>query len=90
MFGLKQDWSLDVLPRYFTLDDYEAGVPRWCAGCGDHGILSTVQRICRDKQLLPEKTVCVSGIGCSSRFPITCLPMVFTVYMAAHSPLLAA
>jgi len=23
-------------------------------------------------------------------FPITCLPMVFTVYMAAHSPLLAA
>ncbi|HJN71579.1 MAG TPA: thiamine pyrophosphate-dependent enzyme [Phycisphaerales bacterium] len=69
MFGLKQDWSLDVLPRYFTIDDYEAAVPRWCAGCGDHGILSTVQRICRDKQLLPEKTVCVSGIGCSSRFP---------------------
>ena len=59
MFGLKQDWSLDVLPRYFTLDDYEAAVPRWCAGCGDLGILSTVQRICRDKQLLPEKTVCV-------------------------------
>ena len=23
MFGLKQDWSLDVLPRYFTLEDYD-------------------------------------------------------------------
>ncbi len=69
MLGLKNDWSLDVLPRYFTLEDYEGGVARWCPGCGDHGVLSAVQRICRDEQLLPEKTVCVSGIGCSSRFP---------------------
>ncbi|MFG0284505.1 MAG: thiamine pyrophosphate-dependent enzyme [Phycisphaerales bacterium JB039] len=69
MFGLKQDWSLDVLPRYFTLEDYDGGVARWCPGCGDHGVLSAVQRICRDEQLVPEKTVCVSGIGCSSRFP---------------------
>jgi len=69
MFGLKTDWSLDVLPRYFTLEDYEGGVARWCPGCGDHGVLTAVQRICRDEQLLPEKTVCVSGIGCSSRFP---------------------
>jgi len=69
MLGLKTDWSLDVLPRYFTLEDYEGGVARWCPGCGDHGVLSAVQRICRDEQLLPEKTVCVSGIGCSSRFP---------------------
>ena len=69
MFGLKTDWSLDVLPRYFTLEDYEGGVARWCPGCGDHGVLTAVQRICRDAQLLPEQTVCVSGIGCSSRFP---------------------
>jgi len=69
MFGLKQDWSLHVLPRYFTLEDYEGGTARWCPGCGDHGVLSSVQRICRDEQLPPEKTVCVSGIGCSSRFP---------------------
>jgi 2-oxoglutarate ferredoxin oxidoreductase subunit beta len=58
-----------VLPRYFTLEDYDGGVARWCPGCGDHGVLSAVQRICRDEQLRPEKTVCVSGIGCSSRFP---------------------
>ncbi len=69
MFGLKKDWSLDVLPRYFTLEDYDGGEARWCPGCGDHAVLSTVQRICRDEQLLPENTVCVSGIGCSSRFP---------------------
>lgn len=69
MFGLKTDWSLDVLPRYFTLEDYEGGVARWCPGCGDHAVLTAVQKICRDEQLAPEQTVCVSGIGCSSRFP---------------------
>ncbi len=69
MFGLKTDWSLDVLPRYFSLEDYQGGMARWCPGCGDHGVLTAVQRICRDAQLLPEQTVCVSGIGCSSRFP---------------------
>jgi 2-oxoglutarate ferredoxin oxidoreductase subunit beta len=51
------------------LSDYQCGVPRWCTGCGDHAILAAVQRLCRDEQLRPEKTVFVSGIGCSSRFP---------------------
>ncbi len=69
MFGLKGDWSLDLPPRYFTLDDYTSNVARWCPNCGDHAVLAAVQRICRDEQLLPEKIVNVSGIGCSSRFP---------------------
>ena len=51
------------------LEDYQQGVPRWCTGCGDNAILAAVQRLCRDEQLRPEKTVFVSGIGCSSRFP---------------------
>jgi 2-oxoglutarate ferredoxin oxidoreductase subunit beta len=51
------------------LEDYQGGVPRWCTGCGDNAILAAVQRLCRDEQLRPEKTVFVSGIGCSSRFP---------------------
>jgi 2-oxoglutarate ferredoxin oxidoreductase subunit beta len=51
------------------LDAYQGGMPRWCTGCGDHAILAAVQRLCRDQQLRPEKTVFVSGIGCSSRFP---------------------
>ncbi len=69
MFGLKSDWAAQLPPRYFTLEDYEGGVARWCPGCGDFAVLSAVQRICRDEQLKPEKTVAVSGIGCSSRFP---------------------
>jgi 2-oxoglutarate ferredoxin oxidoreductase subunit beta len=51
------------------LEDYEAGIPRWCTGCGDLAILAAVQRLCRDEQLPLEKIVFVSGIGCSSRFP---------------------
>jgi len=69
MFGLKADWSLDIKQRYFTLGNYAGGEARWCPGCGDHGVLTVVQRICRDEQLPPEKTVAVSGIGCSSRLP---------------------
>ena len=69
MFGIKPDFIVDVPQKYFTLADYEKGVARWCPGCGDHSVLSSVQRLCRDKQLPPEKTVFVSGIGCSSRFP---------------------
>ena len=53
----------------YSLEDYKSAVPRWCVGCGDNAILAAVQRLCRDEQLAPEKTVFVSGIGCSSRFP---------------------
>lgn len=53
----------------YGMEDYEKGVARWCPGCGGHSILATVQRVCKDMQYPPEKTVAVSGIGCSSRFP---------------------
>jgi 2-oxoglutarate ferredoxin oxidoreductase subunit beta len=69
MFGLPADWSLEVPERYFTLENYDGGVARWCPGCGDFAVLSAVQRICRDEQIPPEKLAMVSGIGCSSRFP---------------------
>ncbi len=68
MYGLKTS-QLEFPDRYFTLESYEGGVARWCPGCGDHAVLSAVQRICRDAQIPPEKIVAVSGIGCSSRFP---------------------
>jgi 2-oxoglutarate ferredoxin oxidoreductase subunit beta len=55
--------------EHHDLEDYAAGTPRWCTGCGDNAILTAVQKLCRDEQLAPEKVVCVSGIGCSSRFP---------------------
>lgn len=53
----------------YDMSAYEGGVARWCPGCGDHGILSSVQRLLADENLAPEQTVFVSGIGCSSRFP---------------------
>lgn len=43
--------------------------PRWCPGCGDYAILSTVQRVLPELGIPRENFVWVSGIGCSSRFP---------------------
>src|SRR3990167_8869167 len=60
---------LQMTDEHFELEDYQSGVPRWCTGCGDNAILAAVQRLCRDQNFRPEKTVFVSGIGCSSRFP---------------------
>lgn len=60
---------LKLYDEQHELEDYQGGVPRWCTGCGDNAILAAVQRLCRDEGLRPEKTVFVSGIGCSSRFP---------------------
>jgi 2-oxoglutarate ferredoxin oxidoreductase subunit beta len=42
---------------------------RWCAGCGDHAVLSAVHRSMAEIGLPKEKYVVISGIGCSSRFP---------------------
>lgn len=42
---------------------------RWCPGCGDYAILKAVQRTLARAAIAPEKTVFVSGIGCSSRLP---------------------
>ena len=55
--------------RELGLEDYEGAIARWCSGCGDHSVLAATQRLLRDEQLAPERTVFVSGIGCSSRFP---------------------
>lgn len=60
---------LRTYEEQLELEDYQKGVPRWCTGCGDNAILTAVQKLCRDERLRPEKTVFVSGIGCSSRFP---------------------
>lgn len=65
--------ALPLLPEQddheYELTDYEGARARWCPGCGDHSILTAVQRLLTQEQLVPEQTVFVSGIGCSSRFP---------------------
>ena len=43
--------------------------PDWCAGCGDFGVLRTLQRACAELGLQPHQILTVSGIGCSSNLP---------------------
>lgn len=46
---------------------------KWCPGCGDHAVLSSMQgalaQIAAEDGVPKEKFTVVSGIGCSSRFP---------------------
>jgi 2-oxoglutarate/2-oxoacid ferredoxin oxidoreductase subunit beta len=54
----------------FTKRDFESDQEvRWCPGCGDYAILSTVQGLMPQLGVDPHNIVFVSGIGCSSRFP---------------------
>ena len=51
------------------IKDLNTENPRWCAGCGDFGIVMGVKRFMVDEQVIPHNTVNVSGIGCSGRAP---------------------
>src|SRR6478735_12667271 len=42
---------------------------RWCPGCGDYAILMQTKKIFAKLGIDRTKTVFISGIGCSSRFP---------------------
>ena len=53
-----------------TKADFKVGEPvKWCAGCGGHSVLTTVQNALPEIGVKKENIVFVSGIGCSSRFP---------------------
>ena len=57
--------DLPLSPKDFKSDQEV----RWCPGCGDYAILSQMQKVMSDLGIEKHKTVFVSGIGCSSRFP---------------------
>ena len=62
--------DMTPIPIPTTLKDWESDQEvRWCPGCGDYAILKAVQRTLPELGADPAKTVFVSGIGCSSRFP---------------------
>src|SRR3954470_835544 len=42
---------------------------RWCPGCGDYSILAQTKKVLAKLGVDRSKTVFISGIGCSSRFP---------------------
>lgn len=55
---------------HLTVKDYKGPVePDWCAGCGDFGVLNSLQRACAELGLRPHEILTVSGIGCSSNLP---------------------
>jgi 2-oxoglutarate ferredoxin oxidoreductase subunit beta len=60
---------MNVRPQVTPADFASDQEVRWCPGCGDYSILKAVQRTLAQIGARPENTVCVSGIGCSSRFP---------------------
>ena len=55
---------LELTKKDFTSDQE----PRWCPGCGDYAILSTVQALMPELGIPPHDMVWVSGIGCAGRF----------------------
>jgi 2-oxoglutarate ferredoxin oxidoreductase subunit beta len=57
--------TVTLTPRDFASDQEL----RWCPGCGDDAIIKAVHKALADVGATKEKTVFVSGIGCSSRFP---------------------
>ncbi len=61
---------MTTAPVTFTVKSYKSDLkPIWCPGCGDYGVLSALYKAMANCQLDPDKTVVVSGIGCSSRLP---------------------
>ena len=62
------DTVLKEVKDNYTAKDYKSvNSVRWCPGCGDHAVLNCIQRAMAELNLVPEETVMVSGIGCSSR-----------------------
>src|SRR3989338_7351764 len=43
--------------------------PDWCPGCGDFGVLNSLQRALAELEIPPHQVQVVSGIGCSSNLP---------------------
>ena len=53
-----------------TAKDFQSAEEvRWCPGCGDYSILKQFTEVLASTGADPNRTVVVSGIGCSSRLP---------------------
>ncbi len=53
-----------------TARDFKGKIdPDWCPGCGDFGVLNSLQRAAAELGLKPHEIVTISGIGCSSNMP---------------------
>jgi 2-oxoglutarate ferredoxin oxidoreductase subunit beta len=61
--------AVTALPTLKPADFASDQEVRWCPGCGDYSILAQMKKALSTLNFPREKTVFVSGIGCSSRFP---------------------
>jgi 2-oxoglutarate ferredoxin oxidoreductase subunit beta len=62
--------AIKIDERKLTLDDYKTDVHNdWCPGCGDFGILQSVQMALFELGIPRHKAVIFSGIGCSGKTP---------------------
>lgn len=60
--------SIDI--HALTKKDFESSqAVRWCPGCGDHALLTQIQKLLPTLDAPRENYAFISGIGCSSRFP---------------------
>jgi 2-oxoglutarate ferredoxin oxidoreductase subunit beta len=54
----------------YTAKDYKSDqYVRWCPGCGDHALLSSLHKAMAELNVAPHNIAVISGIGCSSRLP---------------------
>ena len=65
-----KDETGDLPAIQLTARDFKGQIdPDWCPGCGDFGVLNSLQRACAELGLKPHEILVVSGIGCSSNLP---------------------
>lgn len=56
--------------KQYTVKDFKSDQSvRWCPGCGDFAVLTSLQRVMAEVGVPPHETAVISGIGCSSRLP---------------------
>lgn len=66
---MSEEILVKEMPQLTKEDFVSDQMVKWCPGCGDHAILSSVEKVFPKLGIKKEDFVVVSGIGCSSRFP---------------------
>jgi len=62
--------TTETIKIQYTAKDFKSDqYVRWCPGCGDYAVLSSLQKVMADLGVAPHQTAVISGIGCSSRLP---------------------
>ncbi|MCX6231307.1 MAG: 2-oxoacid:ferredoxin oxidoreductase subunit beta [Bacteroidetes bacterium] len=65
-----ENYTIERSKVELTKEDFVSDqMVKWCPGCGDHAILSSVANVFPKIGYRKENFCLVSGIGCSSRFP---------------------